>query len=114
MTTSKTKVKQEAENQFSAYEEQLRELARWMYQNPEIAYEEVQTSAKMVELLRAGGFDVTAPAYGLDTAFEATVGTTGPNVVICAEMDALPEVGHACGHNIIATAGMGPESLLRP
>ncbi len=107
MTTSHADSKQEAENQFSEHEEGLRELARWMYENPEIAYEEVQTSARMVDLLRTGGFDVTAPAYGLDTAFEATVGTNGPNVVICAEMDALPEVGHACGHNIIATAGIG-------
>src|SRR5690606_19138329 len=53
------------------------------------------------------GFDVTHPAHGLDTAFEATVGSTGPRVVICCEYDALPEVGHACGHNIIATAAVG-------
>ena len=107
MTTSQANSKQEAENRFSEHEEALQELARWMYDNPEIAYEEVQTSARMVDALRAGGFEVKTPAYGLDTAFEATVGTTGPNVVICAEMDALPEVGHACGHNIIATAGIG-------
>jgi amidohydrolase len=43
----------------------------------------------------------------LDTAFAARVGTEGPEVVICAEYDALPEVGHACGHNIIATAALG-------
>src|SRR5690606_37417166 len=49
----------------------------------------------------------TYPAYGLETAFEATVGSSGPRVVICCEYDALPEVGHACGHNVIATAAIG-------
>lgn len=114
MTTSRDNSKQLAENRFSEHEERLRELARWMYENPEIAFEEFQTSARMVDMLRAGGFDVKTPAYGLETAFEATVGVAGPNVVICAEMDALPEVGQACGHNIIATAGIGAGIALAP
>jgi amidohydrolase len=78
-----------------------------MYENPEMAYEEFNTSARMAEALRTGGFDVEYPAYGLETAFEANIGTSGPRIVICAEMDALPDVGQACGHNIIATAGIG-------
>lgn len=99
--------KQRAEEAFSAKEHDLRELSQWMYDNPETAYEEYGTSKRIVEMLRSGGFEVEYPAYGLDTAFAARVGSSGPEVVICAEMDALPEVGHACGHNIIATAGMG-------
>jgi amidohydrolase len=99
--------KQRAEEAFSTKEHDLRELSRWMYDNPETAYEEHETSRRIVDMLRSGGFEVEYPAYGLDTAFAARVGSTGPEVVICAEMDALPEVGHACGHNIIATAGMG-------
>lgn len=99
--------KQRAEEAFSAKEHDLRELSQWMYDNPETAYEEYGTSQRIVEMLRSGGFEVEFPAYGLDTAFAARVGSSGPEVVICAEMDALPEVGHACGHNIIATAGMG-------
>lgn len=99
--------KQRAEEAFSAKEHGLRELSQWMYDNPETAYEEYGTSKRIVEMLRSGGFEVEYPAYGLDTAFAARVGSSGPEVVICAEMDALPEVGHACGHNIIATAGMG-------
>ncbi|MGI9584644.1 MAG: M20 family metallopeptidase [Acidimicrobiia bacterium] len=106
--------KQQAEATFSSYEESLRELSRWMYDNPEIAYEEHKTSARMVDALRAGGYTVEYPAYGLDTAFAARVGTSGPEVVICAEMDALPDVGHACGHNIIATAGIGAGLALAP
>lgn len=99
--------KQRAEEAFSAREQGLRDLSRWMYENPETAYEEHGTSKRIVEMLRSGGFEVEYPAYGLDTAFAARIGSSGPEVIICAEMDALPEVGHACGHNIIATAGMG-------
>jgi amidohydrolase len=50
---------------------------------------------------------VRHPTHGLDTAFEANVGGTGPRVVICCEYDGLPEIGQACGHNIIATAALG-------
>ena len=99
--------KQTAEVRFGEHESALRELSLWMYDNPERAYKEYKTSARMVDALSAGGFEVEYPAYGLETAFEANIGTSGPRVVICAEMDALPDVGHACGHNIIATAGIG-------
>jgi amidohydrolase len=102
-----TSTKDTAERRFSEHEEALQHLSRWMYENPELAYKEFDTSAKMVNALREGGFTVEYPAYGLETAFEANFGTSGPRIVICAEMDALPEVGHACGHNIIATAGIG-------
>ncbi len=78
-----------------------------MYDNPEIAFEEFETSARLAEFLGQHGFEVEYPAYGLDTAFAARVGNSGPEVVICAEYDALPGVGHACGHNIIATSALG-------
>lgn len=78
-----------------------------MYEHPETAYVEHETSARLVEFLSRNGFDIEHPAYGLDTAFAARVGSEGPEVVICAEMDALPGVGHACGHNIIAASAVG-------
>ncbi len=106
--------KQRADERFGEHEEALQQLARWMYENPEVAYVEHETSAHMVEALRRGGFEVEYPAYGLETAFRADVGSSGPRVVICAEMDALPEIGHACGHNIIATAGIGAGLALAP
>jgi amidohydrolase len=99
--------KQTAEERFNTIEGELREISRWMYENPEIQYEEFESSAKLASFLVEHGFDVEHPAYGLDTAFEATVGSSGPRVVICCEYDALPEVGHGCGHNIIATAALG-------
>lgn len=99
--------KKAAEAAFVSVEAELQEISRWLYENPEIRYQEFESSRRLAEYLRDQGFEVTYPAYGLDTAFEATVGTSGPRVVICCEYDALPEVGHACGHNIIATAALG-------
>ena len=106
--------KDRAAANFAEVEPTLQDLSQWMYDNPEIAFEEHGSSARMVETLRAAGFDVEAPAYGLETAFVARAGSSGPEVIICAEMDALPEVGHACGHNIIAAAGLGAGIALKP
>jgi amidohydrolase len=105
--------KQAAAERFDAVEAELRDISHWMYHNPEIAFEEHNTSARLVEFLRAQGFDVEYPSFGLDTAFAARAGGDGPEVVICAEYDALPEVGHACGHNIIATAALGAGVALK-
>ncbi|MGH8945637.1 MAG: M20/M25/M40 family metallo-hydrolase, partial [Acidimicrobiia bacterium] len=99
--------KKRATEAFQAVETELIELSRWMYENPETAYQEFESSRRLSETLAGHGFDVTYPAYGIDTAFAATVGESGPRVVICAEYDALPGVGHACGHNIIATSSLG-------
>ncbi len=100
-------LKERATQAFTAVEPELQAISRWMYENPETAYEEVESSARLASTLRDNGFDVIYPAHGLETAFEANVGTGGPRVVICAEYDALPDVGHACGHNIIATSSLG-------
>jgi amidohydrolase len=99
--------KQRAEEAFAVVEGELQEISRWMYENPEIGYQEFEASRKLSAFLRDQGFTVSHPAYDLATAFEATAGKSGPRVVICCEIDALPGVGHACGHNIIATAAMG-------
>ena len=68
----------------------------------------------LVDFLRDAGFEVEYPAYGLDTAFAARIGSEGPHVIICAEYDALPRIGHACGHNIIATSALGAGYALAP
>jgi amidohydrolase len=106
--------KQRAADRFSEIEPELRDLSRWMYEHPEVAFEEKQTSAHLVEYLANSGFRVEYPAYGLDTAFAARIGDSGPEVVICCELDALPEVGHACGHNIIASSAVGAGIALAP
>lgn len=110
--------KEAAERAFAAVESELQDLSTWMYEHPEVGFEEFETSHRLAEYLTSHGWAVTKPAYGLETAFVATVGSSGPEVIICAEYDALPGIGHACGHNIIATsalgAGMALQNLAEP
>lgn len=69
--------------------------------HPEISYEEFESSKKIVELLRKSGYEVTYPYLGYDTAFCGVLDNgDGPSVAILAEYDALPGIGHACGHNL--------------
>lgn len=97
-----------------AVADQLLELSHTLYAEPEVAYQEVRSAARCAELLEAGGFDVESGAYGLATAFAARAGQGNRHVVICAEYDALPGVGHACGHNVIAAAAVGAGLALLP
>src|SRR5262245_41451801 len=82
-------------------------LARWMAAHPELSLEEHATSARYIEYLRARGFEIEQPVAGLETAFLARRGRGAFRAALLAEMDALPEIGHACGHNL-----SGPASLL--
>jgi amidohydrolase len=82
--------------------------------DPELAYEEHRAAARCADLLEKHGFDVDRGAYGLPTAFAARAGSRGPHVVVCAEYDALPGVGHACGHNVIAASAVGAGLALLP
>lgn len=99
---------------FAGIEPTLRETSRWLHANPEIAFEEHASSARLAKILAGAGFEVERPAYGLETAFAARIGSGGPEVIVCAEYDALPEVGHACGHNLIAAAAVGAGVSLAP
>ncbi len=82
--------------------------------DPELALAEHRAAQRCTAVLEAGGFAVRRGAYGLETAFEATIGDGDRHVVVCAEYDALPGVGHACGHNMIAAAGVGAGLVLAP
>jgi amidohydrolase len=85
----------------------LVELSHAIHAEPELAFAEHRSCAKTQALVAERGFEITARAGGLDTAFRADFGR-GPLVVgVCAEYDALPEIGHACGHNIIAASAVG-------
>ena len=85
----------------------LVELSHSIHAEPELAFAEHRSCAKAQALVAERGFEITSPAAGLDTAFRADFGS-GPLVVgVCAEYDALPEIGHACGHNIIAASAVG-------
>ena len=85
----------------------LLRISREIHARPELAFEEREAQALLVDALRGAGLEVEAGAYGLDTAFAAEFGAGECCVALLAEYDALPEIGHACGHNLIATAGVG-------
>lgn len=87
--------------------EQLRELSLKIHAHPELGYKEVKASAWLCEYLAANGFTVERGICGLGTAFRAVYGGARPAIALLAEYDALPKLGHACGHNLIAGCAVG-------
>jgi len=85
----------------------LVELSHAIHAEPELAFAEHRSCAKTQALVAERGFGITAAAGGLDTAFRADYGSGPLAVGVCAEYDALPGIGHACGHNIIAASAVG-------
>ncbi len=82
----------------------------WMAENPELGLQEYQAAAKLTEMLEEFGAEIEHGIAGLPTAFRATLpggDPNGPTIAIIAEYDALPDVGHGCGHNIIANSAIG-------
>ncbi|WQF84138.1 Putative peptidase M20, xaa-Arg dipeptidase, bacterial exopeptidase dimerization [Colletotrichum destructivum] len=82
------------------------EINKVLHNNPETAYKEFIAHETITNYLEKQGFAVKRNTYGLETSFEAEVGSGGRQVVVCAEYDALPDIGHACGHNLIATSSI--------
>ncbi len=111
--TSKAALREAVQDSVTAVGASILELSHRVHALAEISWEEHQSAAAVAEVLREGGFDVTESAYGVPTAIEAIYGSGELTVVICAEYDALPEVGHACGHNMIAAAGVGAALALK-
>lgn len=85
----------------------LVDVSHQIHARPELCFEERFAHDLLTQVLDDEGLEVTRGAYGLDTAFEARAGSAGPAIAVLCEYDALPEIGHACGHNIIAAAGLG-------
>ena len=99
--------KQSAESAIDAALDSLIELSHRIHAHPELSYEEEHAARWTASALSDGGFTVSEGVGDLPTAFSAEFGS-GPLVVaVCAEYDALPDVGHACGHNIIAASAVG-------
>ena len=96
-----------------ALEPALTELLTDLHAHPELAFEEHRSQAVLVELLESRGFTVEQGVHGVGTSLRTSYSTAGfdparyRTVAILAEYDALPGIGHACGHNIIAAAGVG-------
>ena len=85
----------------------LLELSHFIHAHPEIGYEEFASAEAVATAAATAGFLVERGVASLPTAFKATAGTGDLHVIFCAEYDALPDVGHACGHNIIAASSLG-------
>jgi len=91
----------------------LEQLSRRIHDHPELAYQEVKAAGWLCDFLSAQGFKVERGVGGVDTAFRATIETgRGPTIAILCEYDALPAIGHACGHNVIAASGAGAGAAL--
>ena len=88
-------------------EAELAALAQRIHAHPELRFEEHQASAWLSEFVGARGHAVERGVAGMSTAFRARAGKGSPRVAILAEYDALPGVGHACGHNLIAAGAVG-------
>ena len=88
-------------------EQALVELSHQIHGHPETSFEEERASAWCADSLATGGFSVETGVADLPTAFTATAGSGPLTVGICAEYDALPGIGHACGHNVIAASAVG-------
>ena len=93
--------------------DELEALSHRIHGHPELAYQEVQACGWLSDFLTRQGYKVEKGVGGVDTAFRGTIETgDGPTIAILCEYDALPGIGHACGHNVIATAGAGAGAAL--
>jgi amidohydrolase len=93
--------------------DELESLSHRIHANPELGYQEVKAAGWLAEFLAAKGFKVDKGVAGVETAFRATIETgEGPTIAILCEYDALPGLGHACGHNVIAASGAGAGAAL--
>lgn len=100
-------LKQRLKAEVQARADVLIEASHQIHEHPELNYEEHFAHGVLADLVEREGVPVERGAFGLDTAFVARAGEEGPTVAVLCEYDALPGIGHACGHNIVATAGLG-------
>jgi amidohydrolase len=110
-------IKQQASAEIERRKQELIDLSLRIHATPETAFQEHKSSAMLADHLEAAGFQVERGVCGLETAFRATFGSGEPRIAFICEYDALPGVGHGCGHNIIGTAsaaaGVALKSLLQ-
>lgn len=100
---------------YGKYEETLHRLNKYIYENPELGRQEEKAAKAHKKVLGDYGFHVEEEVLGIKTAFIASYksGKKGPKIGYLAEYDALPEIGHGCGHNILGTASTGAGLILK-
>jgi len=106
--------KREAVRAIDELEPRLREVSDYIFSHPELKFEETLASERLAAELERDGFRVETGVAGMPTALRALhpAASAGPTVAVIAEYDALPELGHACGHNLIAAAALGASLAL--
>lgn len=100
-------LKQRVSDDIDRRADRLLAISHSIHEHPELNFEEHHAHDLLCDEIDAAGLSSERRAFGLDTAFRATAGAAGPDIALCLEYDALPGIGHACGHNIIASAGLG-------
>jgi len=101
------RLKLEAKQSVESHKQQLVQLSFDIHDNPELGFKEEKAAAWLTSYLEDNGFQVERGIASLPTAFRATYGKQGPRIALLAEYDALPKVGHGCGHNIIGVSAVG-------
>jgi len=101
-------------DEIDARRQELSKLSLKIHSNPELGFEEHQAQAWLTQYLEGNGFHVKRGICKLDTAFKASYGTGRPAIAMLAEYDALPGLGHGCGHNLIAVAAVGGVVAAKP
>ena len=114
MAAAEDTAKDAAARVLRAGSERLVDLSHRIHAHPEVGFEESLAAGWVADALSEGGFEVALGVCELPTALVATVGDGPLHVGICAEYDALPGIGHACGHNMIAAAAVGAGVALAP
>jgi len=110
---SKVELKAEVSRQVEQQRQELIELSLKIHANPELGFKEEKASGWLTSYLAGKGFQVENGIGNLPTAFKAAYGSSKPVIALLAEYDALPEIGHACGHNIIAASAVGAAAASR-
>jgi amidohydrolase len=101
------KLKLKAKDSVESQRQHLIRLSLSIHDNPELGFKEEKAAAWLTSYLEDNGFHVERGIAGLATAFRATYGQRGPRIALLAEYDALPKIGHGCGHNIIGVSAVG-------
>ncbi len=109
-----TTAREQATATLDRHYETLVDLSHRIHAHPELKFEETQSSTWTADVLADAGMTVNTGICDMPTAFSARAGSGPLHLAICAEYDALPGIGHACGHNIIAAAAVGAGLALAP
>ncbi len=92
--------------EIALYKNRIREISDFIYNHPELGYEEIQAAELQRKFLQDNGLEISIPCDSLPTSFDATTGNGSPHIAILSEYDALPQIGHACGHNLIMSSAL--------